>query len=573
MVTTSYQSVGTNAKAEFTLKLHRGEGMILLGMNWKSGKPPVNFVGFAIEYQPPSAKAFKPLNNRLSFPTPGGAIGPQVQSSLVAPIQKFRWVHFPSEAQTAGAFNYRVTPLFMDAEENLSQGELQQANIELGKDTYQGELNVSFTRGFVSSQAFIDHYQQDGHTISEILPDNPDNGLDFKPTHPDAVEALSRLGFESRQSILEVLDTALATPTATVKAIAYDLNLPEVLERFERLGNRLTIIVDDSGQHGSATSCESQATARLVKSAGANQVKRQHMSGLQHNKVLIVESGTYKAVVCGSTNFSWRGLYVQANNTLVILQPSAVAVFSAAFDLYWNSASGAAFKKEPATAWTDLQLPSVNAKVTFSPHSTGSAVLQPVADDIDTATSSVLFALAFLYQTTGPLPNSIQTLERSQNIFVYGMSDRDDKKIDLANADGHFVLTEPEFLGANVPAPFRSESDGGSGVRLHNKFVIVDFDKPKLARVYTGSFNFSNPADTSNGENLLIIRDPRVATAYMVEAVSLFDHYEFRKATKKASDNAKPLQLQKPPVDITIKPWWDRYWSEALRQRDRELFS
>ena len=62
MAPASYQSVGTNAQAAFTLKLHRGEGMVLLGMNWKSGKPPNNFVGFGIEYQIPSATSFTPIN-------------------------------------------------------------------------------------------------------------------------------------------------------------------------------------------------------------------------------------------------------------------------------------------------------------------------------------------------------------------------------------------------------------------------------------------------------------------------------------------------------------------------------
>jgi hypothetical protein len=44
-----FQVSGQNATALFTLKLHRGEGMALLAMNWKKGKPPDNFVGFAIE--------------------------------------------------------------------------------------------------------------------------------------------------------------------------------------------------------------------------------------------------------------------------------------------------------------------------------------------------------------------------------------------------------------------------------------------------------------------------------------------------------------------------------------------
>ena len=36
----AFQVSGQNAAALFTLKLHRGDGMTLLAMNWKNGKPP-----------------------------------------------------------------------------------------------------------------------------------------------------------------------------------------------------------------------------------------------------------------------------------------------------------------------------------------------------------------------------------------------------------------------------------------------------------------------------------------------------------------------------------------------------
>jgi hypothetical protein len=38
-----FQVMGTNAAALFTLKLHRGDGMCLVAMNWKNGKPPNDF--------------------------------------------------------------------------------------------------------------------------------------------------------------------------------------------------------------------------------------------------------------------------------------------------------------------------------------------------------------------------------------------------------------------------------------------------------------------------------------------------------------------------------------------------
>jgi len=107
---------------------------------------------------------------------------------------------------------------------------------------------------------------------------------------------------------------------------------------------------------------------------------------------------------------------------------------------------------------------------------------------------------------------------------------------------------------------------------MHHKFVVIDFDKP-TARVYLGSYNFSSPADTKNGENLLRIRDRRIAVSFMVEAVRICDHYDFR-VTQSASKKAgKPFVLRKPPREPGDVAWWKRDYTDAHRIRDRELFA
>ena len=88
-----------------------------------------------------------------------------------------------------------------------------------------------------------------------------------------------------------------------------------------------------------------------------------------------------------------------------------------------------------------------------------------------------------------------------------------------------------------------------------------------------GSFNFSGVADTSNGENLLMFRDRRIAVSYMIEAVRIFDHYEFRVAQIDAKKARKKLQLQKPPQKPRDKAWFEEDFANARKIRDRELFS
>jgi len=567
-----FQVTGQNAAALFTLKLHRGDGMALLAMNWKKSKPPLDFVGFAIEYKEPGGTKFFPLKNRLSFPGVDGAVNPNSLSTRFSPIQKFRWVHFPRNAELPGEFVYQVTPVFMNDKDELSYGEPQQVSIELRRETYPGKINVAFTRGFVSSQAFVDRYESQG-PISTLLPGNADEGLTFVPTHPLATEALAWMGFEARQVILEVLDQAIADKKAQVRVVAYDLNEPGVVSRLEKLGGRVKVIIDDDGAHGQPQSGETQAAQRLAASAGAGNVKRQHMGQLQHNKTIVVDGPKVQAVVCGSTNFSWRGFFVQSNNALVLRGTSAVKLFLAAFDDYWTHGDVAGFGKTASAKLAGLGFTGIDVRVAFSPHSSTNALLATVADDIGQKTTSNLFySLAFLYQTPGPILDAIKKVTNDDKIFVYGISDRKVGGIDLQKPDGNVAPVFPANLQGNLPEPFKSEPTGGGGVRMHHKFVVIDFEKP-TARVYMGSYNFSSTADIKNGENLLVIRDRRIAVSYLVEGLSIFDHYHFRVLEQEAKDGKRKLQLAKPPRNPGEKPWWDRDYTNAHKIRDRELFA
>jgi phosphatidylserine/phosphatidylglycerophosphate/cardiolipin synthase-like enzyme len=381
------------------------------------------------------------------------------------------------------------------------------------------------------------------------------------------------MGFEARQVILQVLDEAIADPKAQVRVVAYDLNEPAIVSRLERLGARLKVIVDDEGAHAEPGAGETQGAQRLAASAGAANVQRQHMGKLQHNKTIVVDGPRLKRVVCGSTNFSWRGFFVQANNAVVLNGASAVKVFRTAFEAYWATHSPAAFGAGPSARWTPLGLSGIDARVGFSPYAAASAPLRSIADDIDTkATSSLFYSLAFLYQTPGPIRDAITRVTEAGTVFVYGISDRKVGGIELQKPDGNVAPVSPSALTGNVPEPFKSEPTGGGGTRMHHKFVVIDFDKP-TARVYLGSHNFSAAADTLNGENLLLIRNRRVAVSYMVEALRLFDHYHFRVSQQEARTARRALVLQKPPRHPGELPWWADDYTNARKIRDRELFA
>ncbi len=565
-MSTDFQVIATNASAPFTLKLHRGDGMLLLAMNWKSSTPPADFVGFAIEYREPGADRFWAVSNRLAFPAPDGSISTARASSRLAPIQKFRWVHFPRNADLPGPFTYRVTPVFMNERRELSYGEPQQADIALHRATFPGQLNIAYTRGFVSSQAFVDRFVTTTDGIETLLPKKADDGLDFTPSHPKSNEALVWMGFEAREEILTLLDQAIADPTAIVRIAAYDINDPAIVSRLESLGPRLWAIIDDSASHGKPDSAESHTAARLAVSAGPDHVLRQHCGGLQHNKFIVVAGEVVQAALCGSTNFTWRGQFVQNNNVVSVSGPAAIKPFITAFDQYWDDTIST------AANWRSLGLKGINARITFSPHAADNAALASIGADIAKARSSVFYSLAFLNQTSGPVTEAIRTVTAAPGIFVYGIADKPVGGFNLSLPDGKVAPVSPAALSDDLPEPFKSEPTGGFGTRMHHKFVVIDFDKP-TARVYTGSYNFSNAADRKNGENLLLLKDRRIAVSYMVQALTIFDHYHFRILQAKAATKQHKLALKLPPSISGAAPWWLASYEDPLRIHDRQLFA
>ncbi len=564
-------ATGQNAAALFSLKVYRGEGMALLAMNWLSGTPTNDFVGFAIEYQEPNGTQFYPVKNLLSFLDNDGNVNKNILTSRLSPIQKFRWVHFPFNANLPGNFIYQVTPVFMDSTGKLAYGTPQQTTVQLASETYPGILNVAFTRGYISSQSFVNNFGTNG-SVATLLPATGTDGLKFVSKDPNEAKALDWMGFEDRLCILGLLDKAIADETAQVRATAYDFDEPEVVSRLVKLGSRLKIIIDDSKGHTPGTPA-SEGAAMLIKSAGANNVQRQHMGVLQHSKTIAV-SGKVQQAVCGSTNFSWRGFFVQNNNAIVYSGAAPIKIFFDSFDNMWaNKNNPTGFAATPSAIWNDLKLPGIKARISFSPHHGTNALLDSIGKDIASTTSSLFYSLAFLYQTKGVIRDNIKTVVANKNIFVYGLSDKAVGDLDLQLPDGNLPVAYPyQLLKNDAPEPFQPEPPGGSGIRLHHKFVVIDFDKP-TARVYMGSYNFSSAADLENGENLSLIQDQRVAVSYMIQAVAMFDHYAFRDALSKAKTPTKKLYLKEPPKNPGDTTWFAEYFTDPRKIRDRELFS
>lgn len=577
--------VVTASSHGLSVTLRRGERMCLIGMN--VDEPAADFVGFAIEVKTPRGHAFTPLKNRLAFaydqPVGKAVTGAKLFSSLDAPFQMFRWIHFPDDPD-GGRYTYRVTQMHMPADGPLVKGASVEASIALDPVVYDDFLEIGFTRNFASSQAYASRYGNN----TKIIPAKAADGLSFKKVPGDVYQWL---GFEAYALVFKVLTDVRDNPDLTLDVFAYDLDEPDIVALFASLKTRLRIVIDNSADHAAATSAESQAAARLAASAGAANVKRMKFIDLQHNKVLIVKSkGQPTKVLFGSTNFSFRGLYIQANNALVVHDTSAAQLFEDVFSLAFDHAGTSPktwFEKTPtATAWHAVTVAGKPPLAfCFSPHADTDLSMKPVGDDITAATSSVFFSIAFLSQTTsGPVRKAIDALMTSP-LFSYGISDKD-SSLQVHKPDGSIGIVDFAYLQANSPPPFEQEWSGGSGIHEHHKFVVTDFSLP-TATVFTGSSNLAPSGEAGNGDNLVKIQDPRVATSYAMEALRIFDHLHFRvkmqaalapktthgSAGATAAAATTALTLQKPTA-LSGKPAWfaDSYNDGSEKLTDRLLF-
>ena len=102
-------------------------------------------------------------------------------------------------------------------------------------------------------------------------------------------------------------------------------------------------------------------------------------------------------VLTGSANFSLRGLYVQANSILIFNNDDIANLYEQAFETAFNAEDSykAVVSSPISSRWYDLNSSDNIPKcsVSFSPHKISTVSLGKVSDAINSANSSVFFAI------------------------------------------------------------------------------------------------------------------------------------------------------------------------------------
>jgi phosphatidylserine/phosphatidylglycerophosphate/cardiolipin synthase-like enzyme len=520
----------------FTFCGYWGDGAVLLAFDLDESRQ-ADLAGFAVEYTDPDGKTF-PVLNRLSFAQAitSGTTPEQRQfiPTSEAPLQKFHWVHFPPDVKP-GTFTYKATAMLFKpgSETELTAGPSAEVELTLMPEGSM-PFALGFTRGYVSSQAYVDEFHN-----AAIEPSPPTFDFDTTSYQPQ----YHWLGFHARRLVFDFLAETLADTGLSLDVFAYDLDEPDVIKQLGQLGSRLRLYLDDSDGHVKATAREPKAHEWLA-SQGA-QVELGHFQRFSHDKVMIQKRGdTALKVLSGSANFSVRGLYVQSNNVFVFDDPATAALYEQAFQQSWSDPH--AFASSPlAASWHDAGghdgLPSYS--ICLSPHHDPTVSLARVTEAITNAKSSVLFAIMEIGSGSGTLLDAVRALPTRPELYAFGTTQRLDGSLHVEKSgdptDDTFIPFS--YLSNKVPAPFKEEYSGGAGQVIHHKFVVTDFNG-EAPLAFGGSSNLAAGGEKENGDNLVCFTDRDTATKYAIEAIKLVDHYRFRAAMQNATD-VKPLQL------------------------------
>lgn len=259
-------------------------------------------------------------------------------------------------------------------------------------------------------------------------------------------------------------------------------------------------------------------------------------TGLMHHKFVVVD-GT--SVIVTSANFTTSDVHGDfktpdsrgnPNNLLRVESPALAQLFTEEFNLLWGDGPGGKLDSQFGTKKRfrparSLQIGNSRVTVQFSPasktipweQSANGAIGQVLA----TATQSVDLAL-FVFSAQR-LVNTLET--RSQA----GVSVRTLIDSDFAYRPYSEAL---DMMGVTLPDNCQVEADNRPwqqpiatvgvpmllpGDRLHHKFGVIDGKT-----VITGSHNWTEAANATNDETVLIIENPTVATHFVREFERLY---------------------------------------------------
>jgi len=586
-----------------TVRAYKGDMMTLLAFDIDDSLMTDTFVGFSVQVTTPGNKSYY-LFNRITFDGTGDN-----PASDAAPFQKFRWVHTPGlnhqdiNNPELGHYTYAVTPRYWDTGSNKLKDPDPGLTVVVGVDVDRFEyknVELGFTRSFLSSQAYDRWF---GETNTKFMPaqywtlDTARHFCTHEGNDRTFSDVYRWLGWSARAKTLALLEEVLDDTKKSIDIFAYDLTDPDLIKLLLALAKdgRIRMILDNSTStktnkktgkktvsgHGTENSPETWFETEFnKKKRGQAAIFRGRFSRFAHDKVIIVKNnGKPEKVLTGSTNFSVTGFCINANHIAIFRNAETADLYEEVFETAFNKKSMT--KAHMATKYAKEEFRPgpgdiPDTTITFAPHDEEFAthILNDIADTIrspagDGAKSSVLFSVMQIgtADSSGTVYPALREVQNNESIFSYGITDSTQAISLYKPGSRKGILVNAKDLRKALPAPFNQEAGPGLAHNIHNKFIVIDFNRPN-ARVYFGSSNLALGGEKANGDNLVCVRDPGIAIVFAIQALAIIDHFHFRAMQGEAEKLNEPIKLHKDSA--WAKPYFD---DKDIRYLDRKLFA
>ncbi len=298
-------------------------------------------------------------------------------------------------------------------------------------------------------------------------------------------------GEERVGGVDEFIASDILNAQFSVEIATFDLDSPTMIDALieaERRGLTVRFVTDD--EHN-----PEPVTNRLRRN-GISVVEDQR-SALMHNKFVVIDE---RIVWMGSLNFTTNGVF--CNNNVVVRWDSADLAENYLIELAEMYDDRAFGPTSPDNTTDRLVVGGLNVENYFAPET---EVAPIIAREIARADEEVLF-LAFSF-TNSDIGEAI--IERADaGLQVYGVFES------IGSDAGSSYYND--FRRENLPN-LQVLKDANPRI-MHEKVIVLDGDT-----VIFGSFNFSDSANDSNDENIMIVRDETFATFFVDEFIRVWE--------------------------------------------------
>jgi len=237
--------------------------------------------------------------------------------------------------------------------------------------------------------------------------------------------------------------------------------------------------------------------------------------GYMHNKFVVIDYRDSNSwdnvwVITGSWNFTDEGTNRDFQNVIEIQDRAIAGAFTQEFEEMWGSSgdfpdtlrSKFGLNKTDNTPHV-FNIKGKRVEVYFSP---SDMVASKIISAINQANFSIFFAL--LTFTNSNLSNAINARYNAGVRNIKGILDNNTDQ----GSQYPFLSTFSEVL-----------IDTDKTAQLHHKYCLIDpthiYSDPILI---TGSYNWSNSAETRNDENVIIVYDMLLVNLYLQEFVARY---------------------------------------------------